>query len=172
MTQLYHDGMAIVRKLGKADLFITFTAVTLHLFSWNFQGKGSNPFVAHEVIHQFCHLDWVGCFITTAIWVQRAAEPTVARSSQRCSRRASSVLSIRYCVTCVPNQACTVAERPARRRFRSSNWLSLYGGMAETGVAQERLNMESSTYQGIQVLVRSCRHHTPTSFCFWIRAAN
>ena len=26
MTQLYHDGMAIVRSLGKADLFITFTA--------------------------------------------------------------------------------------------------------------------------------------------------
>ena len=26
MSQLYHDGMAIVRKLGKADLFITFTA--------------------------------------------------------------------------------------------------------------------------------------------------
>lgn len=27
MSQLYHDGMAIVRKLGKADLFITFTAI-------------------------------------------------------------------------------------------------------------------------------------------------
>ena len=26
MNQLYHDGMAVVRKLGKADLFITFTA--------------------------------------------------------------------------------------------------------------------------------------------------
>ena len=26
MTQLYHDGMAIVRAMGKADLFITFTA--------------------------------------------------------------------------------------------------------------------------------------------------
>ena len=25
MQQLYQDGMAIVRKLGKADLFITFT---------------------------------------------------------------------------------------------------------------------------------------------------
>ena len=26
MNQLYHDGMAIVRKHGKADMFITFTA--------------------------------------------------------------------------------------------------------------------------------------------------
>ena len=26
MTQLYHDGMALVRNLGKADLFLTFTA--------------------------------------------------------------------------------------------------------------------------------------------------
>jgi hypothetical protein len=26
MNELYHDGMAIVRKLGKADLFLTFTA--------------------------------------------------------------------------------------------------------------------------------------------------
>ena len=26
MNQLYHDGMAIVRKVGKADLFVTFTA--------------------------------------------------------------------------------------------------------------------------------------------------
>ena len=26
MQQLYHDGMAIVRKVGKADLFVTFTA--------------------------------------------------------------------------------------------------------------------------------------------------
>ncbi len=25
MQQLYQDGMAIVRKLGKADLFVTFT---------------------------------------------------------------------------------------------------------------------------------------------------
>jgi hypothetical protein len=28
MQQLYHDGMAIVRKVGKADLFVTFTANT------------------------------------------------------------------------------------------------------------------------------------------------
>ena len=26
MSQMYQDGMAIVRKLGKADLFVTFTA--------------------------------------------------------------------------------------------------------------------------------------------------
>jgi hypothetical protein len=29
MTQLYHDGMAMVRSMGKADLFITMTALCL-----------------------------------------------------------------------------------------------------------------------------------------------
>ena len=32
MTQLYFDGMAIVRKYGKADLFVTFTACAVCFF--------------------------------------------------------------------------------------------------------------------------------------------
>ena len=53
MTQLYHDGMAIVRKLGKADLFITFTAVTLNPVTRALLGKVIFSLVAFELILQF-----------------------------------------------------------------------------------------------------------------------